>query len=285
MSRLPDLRDAVPQLATLVRDALAEDMGEDGDVTTALLFPEYLGAHAAIVSEAEGVLAGLGVAEAVFRQLEYDISFSGLVAEGARIGPGSRIVELAGDARAILTAERTALNFLGRLSGIATLTSEFVTEAAFSGEIRDTRKTTPGLRSLEKYAVAVGGGSNHRFGLFDAVIIKDNHLRALGDGVSEAIERARKAGSPVEVEVETLVEVKTALDAGADVIMLDNMGADDIAAAVRIVDKQAVLEASGGIHLGNVAKIAAAGVDWISVGALTHSAVSLDFSLEIIEAR
>jgi nicotinate-nucleotide pyrophosphorylase (carboxylating) len=214
------------------------------------------------------------------------ISFDEVVADGARVSEGTVVARLEGATRSVLTAERVALNFLQRMSGIATLTAEYV--EAISGtkaRILDTRKTAPGLRLLDKYAVRAGGGSNHRIGLFDGVLIKDNHLRAAG-GVGEAVRRARAAAQhlvKIEVEVQTLEEVEEAIQAGADVILLDNMGVDEVAAAVRIVAGRCEIEVSGGVDMSTVRALAECGVDYISVGKLTHSAPALDLSLEVAD--
>lgn len=270
-----------------VRRALAEDLPW-GDLTTEALIPPEWTARARLVARQAGVVAGLPVAERVFRALDPAVSFRARVAEGARVEPGEVLAEVEGRARALLAGERTALNFLQRLSGIATLTARFVEAVGGTGvRIVDTRKTAPGLRALEKYAVRVGGGHNHRHGLSDGVLIKDNHLallRRAGISLGEAVRRAR-ARVPhtvrVEVEVETLEELEEALQAGADLILLDNMPPDLLREAVRRARGRAVLEASGGIRLETVRAAAEAGVDLISVGALTHSAPALDISLEM----
>jgi nicotinate-nucleotide pyrophosphorylase (carboxylating) len=236
---------------------------------------------AAVLVKEPGVVCGLGAAAEAFAEL--GVRFEPLVEEAARVEPGP-IAEVEGPARGVLTAERLALNLLGRLSGIATLTRRYVDTIAGTGAaILDTRKTTPGLRTLEKHAVACGGGTNHRFGLDDGILIKDNHLRVAG-GVTAAVTRMRAAGTglPIEVESETLEQVCEALDAGADAILLDNMTPAELREAVAIVGGRAKLEASGGVTLDTVREIAETGVDFISVGALTHSARSLDVSLEVL---
>ena len=268
-------------LERVVQAALAEDVGE-GDVTTeATVDHDAMGAAELLVRE-PGVLCGLDVAEAVFRALDPEIRFEPLVEEGAVVDRATAVALVTGPERAILTGERTALNFIGRLSGIATLTRRYVDAVAGTGvTILDTRKTTPGLRALEKHAVACGGGRNHRFGLDDGVLVKDNHLRAAGS-VREAVERARATTDlPVEVECDTLAQLSEALAAGADAILLDNMTPDELRAAVALAGGRARLEASGGVTLETVRAIAETGVDEISVGALTHSARSLDVSLEL----
>jgi len=268
-------------LERIVAAALAEDVGQ-GDVTTeATVAPEAVGTAELLVKE-PGVVCGLGVAEAVFRALDPDIRFEPLVAEGAVLGRPTAVALVTGPERAILTGERVALNFLGRLSGIATLTKRYVDTVAGTGAaILDTRKTTPGLRALEKHAVACGGGQNHRFGLDDAVLVKDNHLRAAGS-IAKAVESVRATTDlPIEVECDTLEQVSEALDSGVDAILLDNMSPDELRAAVALAGGRVRLEASGGITLDTVRAVAETGVDEISVGALTHSARSLDVSMEL----
>jgi nicotinate-nucleotide pyrophosphorylase (carboxylating) len=272
---------AADTLDRLVEAALAEDVGA-GDVTTdAVVAPDAVGA-AVLVTRAPGVVAGLGPAEAVFRALDPEIGFVRLVEEGAVLDEPSPVARVSGSLRAILTGERTAVNLLGRLSGIATVTRRYVGAVNGTGvAILDTRKTTPGLRELEKHAVACGGGRNHRFGLSDGVLVKDNHLRAAGS-IAGAVESVRATtGLPIEVECDTLPQVEEALAAGADAILLDNMTLDELRAAVAITDGRARLEASGGVTLDTVRAIAETGVDEISIGALTHSAPALDVSLEL----
>lgn len=261
--------------------ALAEDVGE-GDVTTeATVHADAIGSAELIVKE-PGVVCGLDVAEAVFRALDPELRFDALVDDGTFVAGPATVARVSGSERAILTGERTALNFLGRLSGVATLTRRYVDAVAGTGVvILDTRKTTPGLRALEKHAVAAGGGRNHRFGLDDGVLVKDNHLRAAGS-IATAVQRLRAATPlPVEVECDTLEQVSEALAAGAEAILLDNMTLDELRAAAELARGRARLEASGGVTLANVRAIAETGVDEISVGALTHSARSLDVSLEL----
>lgn len=263
----------------IVARALAEDVGE-GDVTTAATVPAGARARAVIIQKAPGVVFGLDLAERTFRALDPEVTVRRLAPEGAW-SEGGPILELEGSARALLTAERTALNFLQRLSGVATLTARCVSAVAGTGaRILDTRKTTPGLRALEKAAVAAGGGTNHRAGLDDAILIKENHA-ALAGGVAEAVSRARAAspGLPLEVECRTAAEVDEALAAGAPRILLDNMNLAELLAAVDQAGGRAELEASGGVTLQTLGEIAATGVDFISVGALTHSAPALDLSL------
>jgi nicotinate-nucleotide pyrophosphorylase (carboxylating) len=259
--------------------ALAEDVGP-GDLTTKAVVPADARARARIEQRAPGVVAGLGVAEAVFRRVDPELSWRALAADGDRREPGP-VAEVEGRAGSILTAERVALNFLGRLSGIATLTARYV-EAVRGTRARvlDTRKTTPGLRLLEKAAVVAGGGTNHRAGLFDAVLIKENHA-AMAGGVGEAVRLARAAAPDllVEVECRTDEEVDEALAAGAPRLLLDNMSVPQMRAIVERVGDRAELEASGGIDLQTIRGVAETGVHFISVGALTHSAPSLDLSL------
>jgi nicotinate-nucleotide pyrophosphorylase (carboxylating) len=264
----------------LIDRALAEDAGR-GDLTTQAVVPADARARARIVQRAAGVPAGLRVAEAVFRRVDPGLRWHPHAAEGVWREPGL-LAEVAGSAASILVGERVALNFLGRLSGIATLTTRYVRAVeGTKARILDTRKTTPGLRALEKEAVAAGGGINHRFGLSDAVLVKENHAMVAG-GVGEASRRAIErapAGVTVEVECATLEEVREALDAGAGRLLLDNMDPPLLRQAVELVDGRAELEASGGVSLENVRAIAETGVDYVSVGALTHSAPALDLSL------
>ena len=268
-------------LERIVHAALAEDVGA-GDVTTeATVAADAVGAAAILVKE-PGVVCGLRAVELTFRALDPEIEFEAFARDGDTVEAPAVVARVAGSQRAILTGERVALNFLGRLSGIATLTRGFVEAVAGTrAAVLDTRKTTPGLRSLEKHAVAAGGGHNHRFGLDDAVLVKDNHLRAAGS-IAGAVELVRKATDlPVEVECDTLEQVGEALEAGVDAILLDNMTPAELRRAVQLVDGRARLEASGGITLENIRTVAETGVDEISVGALTHSARSLDVSLEL----
>jgi len=264
----------------VIARALAEDVG-DGDVTTAATVPEDARARALITQKAPGVIYGLDVATEVFCTLDPSMGVERLVSEGEWREYGGPVLGLEGSARAILTGERTALNFLQRLSGVATMAARCVRAVSGKGAvILDTRKTTPGLRALEKAAVAAGGATNHRFGLFDAILIKENHA-ALAGGVGEAVRRARSAapGLPLEVECRTLSDVDEALEAGAPMILLDNMSVSELGDAVRHVGGRARLEASGGVTLQTLREIASTGVDFVSVGALTHSAPALDLSL------
>jgi nicotinate-nucleotide pyrophosphorylase (carboxylating) len=268
----------------LLRAALAEDVGA-GDITTEALIPETALATADVVVRSSGVLAGLALALRTFQLLDQRVRYDVKIDDGSRIPAATTVARLAGPARGILTAERVALNLLGKLSGIATITRSYVDEArGFSAKIADTRKTTPGLRALERYAVRAGGGVNHRFGLHDAILIKDNHLAAVGS-VADAIARARagaKSNAVIEVECDTLAQVDDALAAGADAVLLDNMDNATIAKAVAAAAGRAVTEASGNINLRTVRGVASTGVDVISAGALTHGAVSLDVGLDFV---
>lgn len=267
----------------VVRAALAEDI-RSGDITTEATVPAGLQAEAEVIAKEAGVVAGLCVAALVFEVLDERVVFSAQVEEGERVQPGQRLAQVRGPARAILTGERVALNFLQRLSGIATRTRRFVDlVAGTSATIVDTRKTTPGLRLLEKWAVRVGGGQNHRFALDDAILIKDNHIAAAG-GIAEAVARARRRGghtTVIEVEAQSVQQVEEALSAGATIIMLDNLPPAEMRECVARIGGRAITEASGGIDEETVRAVAEAGVDLISIGALTHSVAALDISLEI----
>ncbi len=264
----------------LVRTALAEDVG-GGDVTTAAIVPPGTPARGVFLAKSPCVLAGLPVAREVFAEADPAIRWNALKSDGDRCTPGDRIAEIDGPAAGVLRAERTALNFLQHLSGIATLTRAFV-DVAGRLQVLDTRKTIPGLRHLAKYAVRCGGGGNYRVGLFDGVLIKDNHIRVAGS-IAEAVRRVRAAGValPIEVEAQSLAEVEQALSARADVIMLDNLDASETAAAVRLIAKRARVELSGRMTLERVRSAAESGADCVSIGALTHSAPAADISLEI----
>ena len=269
-------------LERVVRDALAEDVGA-GDVTTDALFGTTAVASAELLVEERGVVCGLAAAEAVFRALDADVQFDALARDGDVVQP-QPVARVQGRLRALLTGERTALNLLGRLSGVATSTRRYVDAVDGTGaRILDTRKTTPGLRELEKYAVACGGGTNHRFGLYDAILVKDNHIRLAG-GIAPAVERLRAAGSglSIQVEAETLDDVREALALGVDSILLDNMPPARLRHAVALAGGRVPLEASGGVTLDTVRSIAETGVEFISIGALTHAARSLDVSMEVL---
>ncbi|PIS31591.1 nicotinate-nucleotide diphosphorylase (carboxylating) [Candidatus Saganbacteria bacterium CG08_land_8_20_14_0_20_45_16] len=271
---------------TIICKALKEDVGA-GDITTRGVVARSIVVQGKIIAKEAGVIAGLPVAEEVFRQVDKKIKFSSAVKDGTWVKKGEVIATLTGPAQGILTGERVALNFLQRLSGIATLTHSFVFRVSCLGSlarILDTRKTTPGLRELEKYAVRCGGGTNHRLGLYDAILIKDNHL-AIAGGVQATVSRIKKEGwrrMKIEVEAKTLAQVKQAIALSVDRILLDNMNIKILREAVRLCQKAGIkTEASGGISLKNVARVAATGVDFISVGALTHSAKALDISLKV----
>jgi nicotinate-nucleotide pyrophosphorylase (carboxylating) len=264
----------------LISLALKEDIGA-GDSTTIMTVPEDMYAAGEIKAKADGVVCGIGVVKEVFRQVDGSIKFRPLAKDGDKVKPGALIVVVEGRARSLLAAERTALNFLQRLSGVATETAKYVEAAVGTkAKVLDTRKTEPGMRALQKYAVRCGGGKNHRMGLYDMVLIKENHIKAAG-GIGPAVKAARKVGLKVEVETENLDEVKEALRAGADIIMFDDMKPGNIKKAVRLVAGRAVTEASGGINLSNAAKIASTGVDTFSVGSITHSYRALDISMKI----
>jgi len=267
----------------LLELALAEDIG-NGDVTSDAIIPADLKATGIILAKDTGVIAGLEVVKRVFEMVDEELNMTSPLKDGDLLEPGVEIAKVFGPAGAMLTAERTALNFLQRLSGIATMAAKFVQAVAgYPVKIVDTRKTTPGWRMLEKYAVRAGGAHNHRFGLDNAVLIKDNHI-ALAGSIKKAVEMA-KAKIPftmkIEVETETLEQVEEVLHSQADIIMLDNMNADEMRGAVKLINGSKLVEASGGVRLENVAEVAATGVDIISVGALTHSAMPLDISMEI----
>lgn len=268
-----------------IRRSIDEDLDGAGDVTSIAVIRDGVDVRAEILAKSPGVIAGLIVAERTFKFLNPSVVFVPLVSDGDFVDAGMRIAEVHGDARALLGGERTALNFLQHLSGIATEASKYVKEIEGTGvEVLDTRKTTPGLRYLEKYAARVGGAVNHRFGLYDQILIKDNHIGIAGD-IGEAVSRARSAypDLTVEVEAETVDEVKEAVGAGADIILLDNMNTELLKESVGIIGDKAIKEASGGITLATIASVAATGVDRISVGAITQSAKPLDISLEILD--
>lgn len=272
-----------PEIAALLKRALAEDIGP-GDLTTDAVLPQSVPAQGAFQAKETIVVAGLPLVPRLYELLGPGLRFDARAEEGAEVS-GGVLAEVSGDARPLLRGERVALNFLQRLCGIATLTRLFVNQLEGTrARIRDTRKTTPGLRLLEKYAVRLGGGANHRFGLFDAVLIKENHVEMAG-GVAEAVRRARKKYGQefhIQVEVRNENELRQALDAGPDSLLLDNMSPEEVAAAVAVVAGGPPVEASGGITLENVRAYGEAGVDFISVGALTHSAAAADISFELL---
>jgi nicotinate-nucleotide pyrophosphorylase (carboxylating) len=268
----------------VVARALAEDIGA-GDITTAATVDPEKRAGGILLAKSPLVLAGLDVAAEAFRQLDPSVTVLAFCEDGAVCRPGEQVASVEGAARALMTAERTALNFLQRLSGVATLTRRFVEAARGCITVLDTRKTTPGLRHLEKYAVRAGGGTNHRTRLDDGILIKDNHVRLAG-GVAEAFRRMRDAGHrlPIEIEVQSLEEVDAALLAGAERLLLDNMATPEIAEAVRRSRGRARVEISGGVTLARLPELAETGADFVSVGALTHSAPAADISFEIVPA-
>jgi nicotinate-nucleotide pyrophosphorylase (carboxylating) len=269
-----------------VRRALEEDLGAAGDITTAACIPPEAMSRAVLSARRPGVIAGVDLALAAFRLVDKDIEVRVEKGDGSSVAAKDVVMRVDGPSRGILSAERVALNFLGRLSGVASETRRYVEAAAGTrAKIVCTRKTTPLLRAFEKYAVTCGGGSNHRFGLYDAVMIKDNHIAAAG-GIAEAMRAAKAAVghmTAIEIEVETLEEMEEALEHGARVILLDNMSLDDLRLAVALNKGRAVLEASGGVTLDSVKAIAATGVDVISSGAITHSAPSLDLGLDFLD--
>jgi len=290
-----------PQIEEIIDHALAEDLGK-GDVTTEALIPCDQQGTGFIMAKEEGILAGIEAAKQVFLRVDPELKVRILLEDGARVEPGSKVAKMSGSIASILKAERVALNFLQRLSGIASETNRYVARVGgLPVRIMDTRKTTPGLRSLEKYAVRVGGGENHRMNLSEGVLIKDNHLVALhrqGLNIKEIIAKARQNAPlslreakrrsnlqarqiQVEVEVGIVPEALEAVEAGADIVMLDNMNLEDMREAVKSINGRALIEASGGITLDNVRAVAETGVDFISIGALTHSARALDISLEL----
>jgi nicotinate-nucleotide pyrophosphorylase (carboxylating) len=283
-------------VTAFVRAALAEDLAGGIDITTAATVPPAASGRAELVARTAGVVAGLPVAEAAFWLAAASARQRGraegetaactlLTADGDRVNAGQAVLTVSGPVAAILTAERTALNLLCHLSGVATLTRQWADAIAGTrAQVRDTRKTLPGMRALQKYAVRCGGGVNHRMALSDAALVKDNHVAAAGSvGAAFAAVRARAPGLPVEVECDTLAQVAEALEAGADLILLDNFGLPQLAAAVRLADGRALLEASGGLTLARARAVAETGVDYLAVGALTHSAPALDIGLDLVQ--
>ena len=273
------------EVEALIDLALKEDLGENGDVTSNFILNSDKKGQASIIAKQAGIIAGLPIAERVFQKVNPALAVQNRVEEGAKVEPSEEVVRISGPLGDILTAERTALNFLQRLSGIATLTAEYVRQTGGTqAKILDTRKTTPGFRMLEKYAVRKGGGQNHRFGLYDMVLIKENHISTAG-GIINAVQQIREqmaAGNldlQIEIEVRSLTEVEQALNLKVDRLMLDNMSLDEIREAVELVNDKVELEVSGGVNLATVKAIAETGVDYISVGALTHSAPAFDLSL------
>ena len=273
------------QIHEAVRRALDEDL-RAGDVTTAALFPDPLPARARITAHQDLTLAGVAVARATFAEVDAGLRIVRALPDGAAVRSGRAVLVVEGDARSLLMAERVALNFLQHLSGVATLTARFCAKVrGYRTRILDTRKTTPGLRALEKWAVRLGGGRNHRHSLCDGILIKDNHLALTGHDVARACRLAREGaahGLKIEVEAQTLDDVRAALDGQADVILLDNMDAPSIRTAVDLIKGRALVEVSGGVTLANIREIAAAGPDFISIGALTHSAPAVNLSMDIV---
>jgi len=271
------------EINRIIRRALAEDIGS-GDITSACTLPEELCLRGKILAKAPGVVAGLEVAQHVFAAVDRGIRFAAIARDGSPVSRGMVLATVEGAGRNVLSAERVALNFLQRMSGIATLTQRYVQAVRGTrAVILDTRKTAPGLRILDKMAVQLGGGQNHRFGLFDMILIKDNHIAAAG-GITAAVQRVRASDGralPIEVEVKDLDELRETLALGVDRILLDNMDAAQLRRCVALAAGRAKLEASGGIHLDTIAAVAGTGVDYISVGALTHSAQALDISLDV----
>jgi nicotinate-nucleotide pyrophosphorylase (carboxylating) len=272
-----------PRVKKLLQDALHEDLGS-GDVTTEATIPPGTTASAEMLAKEDMILAGVEIAQSVFSVVDTRLIFSRYFGDGKSVATGARIAAVHGEAASILKAERVALNFLQHLCGVATMTAAFVARVSdLPVRIFDTRKTIPGLRTLEKYAVRMGGGSNHRMGLYDAVLIKDNHIAVAG-GISQAVRKVRERSAQIktiEVEVTSIAEAREALSAGADVIMLDNMDYTAMRAAVDLIGKRVEVEASGNISLENVREVALTGVDRISIGALTHSVRAADISLTI----
>lgn len=275
------------QVNTIIDIALNEDAGQ-GDITSEILVPPDLTAKGTLLSKSDGVLAGIDIAGRVFERMDKELKYEVLIKDGSKIKQGDRLAEVSGKAVSILKAERVALNFLQRLSGTATLTAKFVALVeGFPTRIIDTRKTTPGLRLLEKYAVRMGGGRNHRMGLGDLIIIKDNHIAGLqkqGLSLKEVVARARREapyGMKVQVEVTNAEQAREAVEGGAHMIMFDNMSAEDMAKIIKTLPKHIETESSGGMNLDNARAAAEAGVNFISVGALTHSVKALDISLEL----
>lgn len=270
-------------IKSVIDYALKEDIGS-GDITTNSLIPLEMQASATMVAKSSGVIAGLAVAEYVFRTLSKDIVWKAFVNDGDKVAKGDLILEISGSYRALLTGERLALNFMQRMSGIATMTANYVDSlAGFKTKILDTRKTVPGLRLLDKYAVKMGGGTNHRIGLYDMVLIKDNHIKIAG-GITNAVAQIKKSvanGIKIEVEITTIEEVKEALASEVDIIMLDNMTNTVMAECVKLINGRAKVEASGNMTIERLREVAATGVDFISIGALTHSVAAFDISMNI----
>ncbi len=281
---MPEIDLDSPEVLRAVKSALDEDIGS-GDITTKLIVPENSNCRAAIIAKERGVIAGLPIARMVFKELDRRVEFSELKSDGDVVEPDEAVSEVSGPARAVLSGERVALNYVGRLSGIATTTREFVKAVEGLGvKILDTRKTAPCLRVPDKYAVRVGGGTNHRMGLYDCILIKDNHIKTAGN-VEHAIALVReRAQGDIKIEIEAagIDEVKSALAAGADRILLDNMTPSMVREAMGLINGKAEAEVSGGVNLNNVREYAQTGVDYISIGYLTHSSPALDVSLRML---
>ncbi|GER94517.1 nicotinate-nucleotide diphosphorylase (carboxylating) [hot springs metagenome] len=270
-------------LKETIRIAIQEDIGH-GDITSLLIIPDEKKVRANIIAKEDFILAGMPFVREVFNAIDPDIAIQISFDEGAYVKKGSIVAKISGRARSLLAGERISLNILQRISGIATMTNQFVKKiGGLSAKIADTRKTMPGMRIMEKYGVRIGGGVNHRFGLYDGILIKDNHIKIAGS-IKKAIDLAKKGHHllKIEIEVKNLDELKEALDAGVDVIMLDNMSILDMAKAVKIAKGKAIVEASGNVSMENVRSIAETGVDIISIGALTHSARAVDISMKIV---
>ena len=282
-SEHPNRELNIEALKPFLEYALHEDIGS-GDITTNSLIPVDLQARATMIAKSSGIIAGLSVAETIFRMLSPDINWKTFVHDGDKIITGELILEISGSYRALLTGERLALNFMQRMSGIATMTHKCISElAGYPTKILDTRKTVPGLRVLDKYAVLMGGGTNHRIGLYDMVLIKDNHIKIAG-GITNAVLQIKNGitgNLKIEVEVTNFDEVREALAAGADIIMLDNMTTLQMAESVKIINGQAKVEASGNMTIERLKEVAGTGVDYISIGALTHSVTAFDISMNI----
>nr|WP_045837769.1 carboxylating nicotinate-nucleotide diphosphorylase [Hyphomicrobium sp. 99] len=287
MTAAPALFATLPHnlVLTAVRNALEEDLGLSGDITTDATVATDARSDALLAARKPGIVSGLALAEAAFRELDPTCVFTILIEDGSAVSAGDTIARISGTSRAILSAERVALNFMGRMCGIATLARRYVDAVEGTGaQIVDTRKTTPGLRAFEKYAVRCGGGHNHRFGLFDAILIKDNHIVAAG-GIEAAIKAAKATAghmTKIEVEVDTLDQLEVVMRENVDCVLLDNMGPAELRKAVAIVGGRCLTEASGGVNLDTVREIAQTGVNMISVGALTHSAPVLDLGLDFV---
>ncbi|HEY3389968.1 MAG TPA: carboxylating nicotinate-nucleotide diphosphorylase [Prolixibacteraceae bacterium] len=273
----------IEEIRPIIDYALKEDIGS-GDITTNSLIPLDLQARATMVAKSTGIIAGLAIAEYVFRTLSNDITWKTFVNDGDKVSKGDLILEISGSYRALLTGERVALNFMQRMSGIATMTANYVAELKdFKTKILDTRKTVPGLRLMDKYAVMAGGGTNHRIGLYDMVLIKDNHIKIAG-GITNAVAQIKKnvpAGIKIEVETTSIEEVREALAASVDIIMLDNMSNSTMAESVKLINGRAKVEASGNMTIERLKQVAATGVDYISIGMLTHSVAAFDISMNI----